>query len=190
MGKHKIKVILGILAMMFLSLTACDLLDLWGETGNEDEPSVEDIVQATLTAIAMEQSTDVPKMPTITSPPETGAISGSLGFPSEYIPPLRVVAFDIDSQDYYYVDTVHDQADYQITDLPPGTYHVVAYVREEGPDIPGAYTEFVTCGQTVDCTDHSLIDVVVSPGAVTEGVDPIDFYAQLDEVNWPENPTP
>lgn len=118
-----------------------------------------------------------------------GGITGNLGFPSEYIPPLRVVAFDIFSPEYYYVDTQRNQDFYEITGLPPGTYHVVAYVREDGPDLAGGYSNFVICGMTVDCTDHDLVNVKVVAGQVTEGVDPVDFYIQPEEANWPEDPT-
>lgn len=127
--------------------------------------------------------------PTDPLKPERGAITGALGYGSEYIPPMRVVAFDVHSEGYYYVDTLRNQETYEITDLPPGTYNVLAYVREEGPELSGGYSHFVTCGMTVDCSDHSLIDVSVYPGEVTEDVDPIDFYAQSEEINWPENPT-
>ena len=120
----------------------------------------------------------------------SGGISGNLGFPSEYIPPLRVVAFDIFSQDYYYVDTQLNQTTYEMAGLPPGTYHVVAYVREQGPDLAGGYSFFVTCGMTQDCSNHRLIDVNVYAGQVSEGVDPIDFYVQPGEADWPENPAP
>jgi len=120
---------------------------------------------------------------------ETGGIRGGLGYPSEYIPPLRVVAFDVFSQDYSYVDTQRNQDSYEIADLPPGTYHVVAYVREEGPELAGGYSYFVTCGMTVNCTNHNLVDVNVYAGQVAEGVDPVDFYIQPEEANWPENPT-
>jgi hypothetical protein len=120
---------------------------------------------------------------------DTGIINGNLGFPSEYIPPLRVVAFDVFSQDYTYVDTQRNQDSYEITGLPPGTYHVVAYVREEGPDLAGGYSFFVTCGMTVDCKNHDLVDVKIEAGQVAEGVDPVDFYIQPEEANWPENPT-
>ncbi|MEA3327063.1 MAG: hypothetical protein U9R53_07105 [Chloroflexota bacterium] len=120
--------------------------------------------------------------------PETGSIRGNLGFPSEYIPPLLVVAFDVSSQDYYFVDTQRNQEEYQMIGLPPGTYHVVAYVRDEGPDFSGGYSYFVTCGQTIDCTDHRLIDVAVLAGEVTEDVNPVDFYAQPGEADWPANP--
>ena len=119
----------------------------------------------------------------------TGTITGELGYPSEYIPPLRVVAFDVYSEDYYYVDTQLNQETYEITGLPAGTYHVMAYVREEGPGISAGYSQAVPCGLSVDCNDHSLIDVMVYPGEVTEAVDPIDYYAQPEEVDWPEDPT-
>ncbi len=120
---------------------------------------------------------------------DIGRVQGNLGYPSEYIPPMRVVAFDVNSQDYYFVDTLRNQDTYEITVLPPGTYHVVAYVREEGPDLAGGYSHFVTCGMDVDCENHNLIDVNVYAGEVTQGVDPVDFYIQPDEVGWPKNPT-
>jgi hypothetical protein len=120
---------------------------------------------------------------------ETGSISGDLGYPSEYIPPMRVVAFDINSTGYYYVDTLRNQGSYQIDGLPAGTYHVLAFIREEGPDISSGYSQFVICGMTVDCNDHSLVDVIVYPGETTENVDPVDFYAQPGEADWPEDPT-
>lgn len=120
---------------------------------------------------------------------DTGGLRGNLGYPSEFIPPLRVVAFDAFSQDYYYVDTQRNQDSYEMNDLPPGTYRVVAYVREQGPELAGGYSYFVTCGMTQDCDNHRLIDVNVYAGQVTEDVDPVDFYIQPDEVDWPENPT-
>jgi len=199
MGQINLKKMLWAAVFILLTLTACGLRDLTRDDVDEETPQVDEILNATLTALASEAATEEPKSPTLTQSPEAtptetsqpspGSISGELGYPSEYIPPLRVVAFDVNSQDYYFVDTQRNQSEYQIDGLPPGTYHVVAYVREEGPDIPGAYTHFVTCGQTTDCTDHSLIDVKVNAGQVREDVDPIDFYARPDEVNWPENPT-
>ncbi len=118
----------------------------------------------------------------------TGSIAGGLGYPSEYIPPLRVVAFDVYSQNYYYVETLLNQDTYEITDLPAGTYHVLAYVRDEGPGISAGYSYAVPCGLTVECSDHNLIDVMVYPGEVTENIDPIDYYAQPGEVDWPDDP--
>lgn len=120
---------------------------------------------------------------------ETGTISGNLGFPSEYIPPMRVVAFDVFSADYYFVDTELNQGTYLLEGLPAGTYNVVAFVRDQGPDMSGGYSFFVTCGMSAECADHTLIDVSVYAGQTTENVDPVDFYATPGESGWPENPS-
>ena len=119
----------------------------------------------------------------------TGTITGHLGYPSEYIPPLRVVAFDVYSSEYYSIETDLNQGTYQMEGLPEGTYHVVAYVREQGPEMSAGYSFFVPCGMSVDCSDHTLIDVFVYAGQVTEDVDPIDFYAAPGETDWPADPT-
>lgn len=120
-------------------------------------------------------------------PPEAdsylGAISGGLGYPSEFIPEMYVVASNINTGQYYYVMTEINQMEYQITHLLPATYHVVAYPRGEGfegSDFGGGYSKFVTCGLSVDCTDHSLIPVQVNAGETTTDVDPVDFYAPPD----------
>ena len=200
MRKRCLKTKLLILVLISLGLVACSLSGLLSDTNQDAEQTVEAKVLATLTAIAVDSqvtlpaTTLTPAQPTVistnTDHPPTGSISGRLGFPSEYIPPLRVVAFDVETQSYYYVDTLRNQTQYQITGLPPGTYHIVAYVRDEGPDMAGAYSVFVTCGQTVDCTDHSLVPVDVLPGQETTGADPIDFYVLPDQADWPENPAP
>ncbi len=135
--------------------------------------------------IPVEQITDWPGDPTLG---ETGVITGELGYPSSFIPPQRVVAFNIQTGDYYDVNTDLDQATYQILGLPPGVYHVVAYVQEMGAEIAGGYSYFVLCGMTQDCDDHQLVDVIVNAGEVVEGVDPIDFYMQPGEADWPEEP--
>ena len=93
------------------------------------------------------------------------------------------------SNDYYYVETELNQGTYQLEGLPAGIYQVVAYVREQGADISAGYTYFVPCGLSVDCSDHTLIDVYVYAGQVVEGVDPIDYYAPPGETDWPADPT-
>jgi hypothetical protein len=136
--------------------------------------------------LPIEQTGEWPADPTRE---EMGTIRGNLGYPSDFIPPLRVVAFNIHTNYYYYVDTQTNQFEYEIPTLPPGTYQVVAYVREDGSDFAGGYSYFVTCGLSVECENHDLIDVIVAPGGVVEGVDPVDFYAPPGETTWPENPT-
>lgn len=138
-------------------------------------PDVNTIVAQTFAAMTA-QAAGSPATGTPASPaPEAGSISGKLSYPSEFIPPLRVAAFNIFDQSYRYVDTIQNQSTYQITGLAPGKYHVVAYVMDGS--LAGGYTPAVACGLSADCTDHSLIEVTVLAGADTPNIDPGDWYA-------------
>jgi hypothetical protein len=104
-----------------------------------------------------------------------GAVTGSLSYPSEGIPPLKVVAFDAESQaPVAVVDTEAGQSTYSLS-LPIGAYYVVAYTLDG--QLAGGYTSAVLCGLSVDCTDHTLMPVVVAPGYAPEDIDPTDWYA-------------
>jgi hypothetical protein len=120
-----------------------------------------------------------------------GGIAGTLMYPSSGIPALRIVAFQKGSNAYFFIDTIVGQSSYSIGDLPPGTYNVVAYVKvgggyNSGP--AGGYSQMVPCGLKYGCNDHTLIDVAVTAGNTTMGVDPTDFYA--DPGAFPPNPAP
>ena len=104
-----------------------------------------------------------------------GSVAGNLSYPSEGIPPLRVIAFRADIFEYHYVDTLQNQSTFQIDNLPPGPYNVVAYTMDGS--LSGGYTQAVPCGLTVDCTDHSLIVINVLDGQISGGVNPADWYA-------------
>jgi hypothetical protein len=126
-------------------------------------------------------------LPEVVEPPtpSTGSITGLLSYPSEFIPSLQIVLFDVnDSNQWLYLTTAENSNVYQFDGVPVGSYYVVAYVA--GGDFGGGYTQAVSCGLSVDCTDHSLIPVVVSGGEVTNGVNPQDWYAP--EGTFPLNP--
>jgi hypothetical protein len=116
----------------------------------------------------------------------TGKITGTLGYPSEYIPAMEVVAFNTNTTFWYYVLTPEGASSYIIDGLPPGPYQVVAYTVDGG--LPGGYSQAVPCGLSVGCNDHSLITVNVTAGGTVTGADPIDFYAQPGD--FPPNPLP
>ena len=149
-----------------------------------DTPDVNVIVEQTFAAMtaqailtpspAQDAATRTPAI-TITPTSAPGSISGALSYPSEFIPPLRVAAFSVDGYNYRYVDTMQNQATYQITGLAPGKYHVVAFVMDGS--YAGGYTFAVPCGLSVDCADHSLIDVIVEAGKDTPDINPADWYA-------------
>jgi len=108
-----------------------------------------------------------------------GTITGHLSYPSEFIPTLKVVAFDVtDPSVYYFVETEMNQGEY-VLQVPPGTYYIISYVdKKDGTlGMPGAYSQFVPCGLQASCSDHSLIPVTVAAGQTVTGIDPADWYA-------------
>jgi hypothetical protein len=164
------KVLLVIAALSFLIISCLGFATTAQPTQGADE-----IVQATFQAL----TTQAPNPTSTTEAGLKGSISGELGYPSEVIPALRVVAFDVNSDEYFYVETTYNQNSYQITDLPPGTYHVVAYTLGGGSfpaGLAGGYTQSVLCGHTEECTDHSLIPVDVEGGLDAPNVNPNDWY--------------
>ena len=140
--------------------------------------------------------TSTPLPPTETPAPTatvqaTGSVSGRLGYPSEMVPPLRVVAFNVLTGEYYWQNTVLNQTNYLFDALPVGTYHVLAYLIDNpSRTFYAAYSNFVTCGYLESCTDHTLVPIEVKAGMETTNVDPNDWYgADPESIGWPLDPT-
>lgn len=117
----------------------------------------------------------------------TGAIAGTLNFPAEGIPPMRVVAFSTSGAAWFAVEV--DQGNtFTIKDVPAGEYTVVAYPLDKNLNgLAGGFSQFVPCGLSVECSDHSLIPVTVKPGEVTADIRPADWYAPPDA--FPPDPS-
>ncbi len=126
--------------------------------------------------IPQELPNEIPLATEVGEPTGTeGAITGSLSYPSEGIPPLKVVAFDAGSGDpVATVETESGQSTYSLS-VPMGAYYIVAYTLDG--QLAGGYTLAVLCGLGVECTDHMLIPVGVAPGIAPEDIDPADWYA-------------
>jgi len=132
---------------------------------------------------------------TATNPSQTpGSISGKLTYPADSLPPLRIVAFRVENgvktKSYQYVE-VFNQDSYQINNLKPGNYWVVAFpitqAKQITPGLEGGYTRAVACGLSVTCTDHTLVEVQVKPGETTANIDPGDWFAPTGA--FPKDPT-
>lgn len=152
------------------------------------------VVQATLRAVT-EQAGPISEPSLPPAPPApivtTGGIAGQLMYPASGLPSLRIVAFQLGGGAYYYIDTALGQSSYELHNVPPGTYHVVAYPLPGGGFTggpAGGYSQMVPCGLQYGCNDHTLIDVVVTAGNVTAGADPNDYYAEPG--GFPPNPVP
>jgi len=165
--------ILIISILSVILLTACGLMELYSDLLGGDQQTVEDQVQATLTAIASEkelEATNTPEVkpyPTSTVAPPTGTepsqgtITGQIAYPSEFLPPQRVVAFDSEDFGTYFVTEVQSGSTFTLA-VPPGTYYVLAYVINPSqvgtpPDYYAAYSQAVLCGLQAGCDDHSLV---------------------------------
>ncbi len=145
--------------------------------------NLKEIVKATidaLTAQATPPATATPPAPTATVASIPGSISGSLTYPADTMPPLYVAALQVGTHTYRYVITQPGQMAYEIDNLPPGTWNIIAYTVGGGgfpAGFGGGYTQAVTCGLATECADHSLIDVVVAPGQQVSKINPGDWYA-------------
>jgi hypothetical protein len=149
---------------------------------------------APITASPIPTSSSVPSATTATttqSPSATsvappfvppGGITGLLGYPSDFIPAMKVFAVSTaDSSKWYRVDTPLNPtgATYTLSNVPAGTYKVYAYTSNSTPTnfAGGSYTEYVRCGMQPPCTDHTVIVITVTAGQTTTGVDLRDWYA-------------
>lgn len=147
----------------------------------------------------------------------TGVITGTLSYPSHFVPPLTVYAVSVaDQRVFFSVDKIFaaeapppapDAAlTYTISGVAPGTYVVFAY-RNDMPDDqggPALYSNFVvTCTQPSSagrpigpgaCENtpaaHSLVPVTVRPGETVSGIDPQDWTLpdQVQQGNLPPRP--
>lgn len=116
----------------------------------------------------------------------TGRITGRLSYPSEYVPPMRVCAFELAEATPYCVRTGKDQAQYRLEGVPPGDYLVLAF-PQEADALPGGYTGCVR-DLSADCRNHDLQPIIVAAGQTTPDIDPADYYA--DAADWPQEPMP
>jgi hypothetical protein len=127
--------------------------------------------------------------------PPMGTVTGNLSFPSSFIPAMRIAFFNLADGSVSYTDTGMNQGTYSIN-LPAGSYHVISYPYSAGmgkspagspmEGAAGGYTQFVLCGLTAACSDHTLIPVVVTAGQ-TIVINPGDWYAP--EGTFPAMPT-
>jgi hypothetical protein len=121
--------------------------------------------------------------------PQVGVIEGALSYPSDFIPPDMVIcAENLATKQIYSTHRHLKSGKYQYKvgyrlEVPPGDYQVYAQLPDPtkyGAGFPkdyrAYYSEFVKCGQTVDCKSHAPIVVTVRSGETVGGIDPQDWY--------------
>ena len=116
-----------------------------------------------------------------------GAITGTLGYPSDYVPPMRVYAIATLGNRHYSTRTRANQNRFTISNMLPGKYYVVAYT-DEAPGLGGGWSRAVSCGLKNTCSDHALIPVTVTSGGTARGINVADWYAKPGV--FPPEPSP
>lgn len=104
----------------------------------------------------------------------TGSISGALDYPGGSTPALQVFAFNLNTNNWYYINTNPGWSAYTLDELPPGTYHVVAYDSDGNS---GGHAD----------ANHNLITITIKAGEKVSGVDTNDWNAPSG--TFPPNPT-
>jgi hypothetical protein len=127
--------------------------------------------------------------PGVAAAPQPGVIEGSLSYPSEFIPDdMTICAEDLATKQIYSTNK-HVKAKkyqykvgYKLT-VPPGDYHVYAQLPDPArygatytKDYRAYYSQFIKCGLSVECQDHTPIVVKVKSSETVSGIDPQDWY--------------
>lgn len=117
----------------------------------------------------------------------TGFIEGSMGYPSEGIPNDIVVCASTPNDGFTSCSDVRiEDKKYKYgigykLEVPVGSYYVYEKFNKGGAgdftsDYKAYYSEFVTCGESVDCKSHKPISVQVQQGKTAFDIEPTDWY--------------
>lgn len=109
-------------------------------------------------------------------------IEGTFSYPSEGIPDDLVACVEgvtvkqptCTDQHISLEPNASVADDFRIA-VPPGSYYVYAY-RPSDPSYKAYYSEFVTCGLSVNCPSHDPITVEVAAGQTVKNIKPHDWY--------------
>jgi hypothetical protein len=110
---------------------------------------------------------------TISIPPLTpiatkGQISGSITYPGDIHPELNIVAYNLDSNLWYFIKSGVNQTFYEFPGLPPGKYNIVAYSQE-------------------NMASGHLTAITVTIGETTQNINFSDWY-EISSTGFPPDP--
>lgn len=110
-----------------------------------------------------------------------GKITGNMGYPAEGIPAEIIVCADnLESKTTTCTKPRKENSStilpFELS-VPEGTYYVYETGSSAyGKDYKAYYSEFVTCGSSVNCTSHKPIKVDVKSGETVKNIAPTDWY--------------
>jgi hypothetical protein len=203
----------AVAAVLVLALIASFVLRDGSPVAGSPSPSARTAPPAT-SAPSVATASPGAGSPTAPAAALAGAITGTLSYPSDFVPPLTVYAVSVaDQRVFYSVDTPRFGAggasppggpSYTISAVAPGTYYVYAFRNDNLPNDftgPALYSKFVlTCmhpsraGEVIppgacdsNTADHSLVPVTVRAGETVSRIDPWDWTSQ-GQPNLPPRP--
>lgn len=126
---------------------------------------------------------------------QAATIEGRLSYPSEEIPPLVIVAYNLDTRTRHTFETPAKARRYRV-DVPAGRYYVYALSAEPGATpLRGAYSTYTVCGQRSPkqmqdgkCTENRVLEVVLGANDRRADIDLDDWY--LPEAEMYKLPAP
>lgn len=150
---------------------------LTNETMSSPQPTVIPEIDDTTTMMGTESANTASG----SAMANAGNITGSLSFPGEEIPEMMVCAETIGSTAEFCTDERLEDEEFTYgvgynLAVPAGSYYV--YAKLPNDSYKAYYSDFVTCGLSVDCPSHQSISVTVNAGETVENVDPQDWYNQ------------
>lgn len=115
---------------------------------------------------------------------QTGIITGSLSYPSEYMPNLETCAVNIQTDESYCTYQMIQGPNYNYgygyqIQTPPGSYQVYSKINDQFETYRAYYSQFIICGGDFTCVDHTPLTIQVKAGETLRGIDPGDWYADF-----------
>lgn len=114
-----------------------------------------------------------------------GSIAGTIRYPSEDIPAMRICATYRGGMMHGCTQTKPGQNTYRIDYLAPAEAYMVMASIEQGEWPIGGHAQPIRCIQA-PCPDSTLIPVEIKPGQGIQGIDINEFVTDAD--SWPPMP--
>lgn len=117
----------------------------------------------------------------------TGAVKGTLCYPSDYIPAMKVYLKNKETSKIYSMIVKENQSTFKFKKIKEGNYVAYAYtvtqtvtdLNNKSTKASGGYTHAVPCGLTVNCNDHTLINFKVKKYKTTKAINICDWYGAV-----------
>lgn len=117
----------------------------------------------------------------------TKELNGTLCYPSDYIPKMTVFLQEVATGKIHKITTQEDQRSFKFSDIPFGDYYAYAYAIDQTQTdskgntskASGGFTKAVPCGLSVECNDHTLIQIKVDNEITKDTISICDWYGAI-----------